>query len=225
MQWGGHAVMLALMLALLVLCIVYRDKLTADEIARLTPGNQLAAALLMLILFGVKSFCIFIYCGILYAACGMIFSLPVALVVNLCGTVVMTSIPYWIGRRAGGGAVKWLTEKYPKLEFLNEMQEENSFFLSFIIRVAGLLPSDVVSAFFGAGAMSYDKYIVSTVLGFLPMIGTFTVMGMSVHDVTSPGFIISVGIEVVIMIFSCVFYGLVRKKKKKSAAGQESSPG
>lgn len=211
-----NAVILSGVLALLILCIIYRDKITADEIAKITPANQVAASLMMLLLFGIKSFCIFIYCGILYAASGMIFPLPLAFAVNVCGTVIMTSVPYWFGRKADIHYMDELIEKYPKISFLKAAQEKNSFFLSFIIRIVGILPCDLVSAFFGASTMPYKRYILSTVLGFLPMIGAFTVMGMSVHDVTSPTFIAAAGAEAVIMIGSCVFYAAVRKKNQKA---------
>lgn len=209
-----NILLFAAICVLLVFCILYRDKITADEIVRLTPENQLAAALLMLVLFAVKSFCVFIYCGILYAASGMIFSLPLAFAVNVLGTAVMASIPYFIGKKAGGHYVERLVEKHPNMTLLNEAQGENSFVISLIIRIAGLLPGDLVSAFFGASAMPYGKYLLSTVLGFLPMIAAFTVMGMSVHDVTSPTFLVAVCGEVFLILGSFVFYAFYKKKLK-----------
>lgn len=211
-----NVLLFAAICVLLVFCVLYRDKITADEIVRLTPENQLAAAILMLMLFAVKSFCVFIYCGILYAASGMIFSLPLAFAVNVLGTVVMSSIPYFIGKKSGSHYVEKLVEKHPNMTLLHEAQGENNFVISLIIRLAGVLPGDLVSAFFGASAMPYGKYMLSTVLGFLPMVASFTVMGMSVHDVTSPAFLLAVGGEVVLLIGSVIFYVFYRKKLKKN---------
>lgn len=216
LQRIGDTAIVFFMVALLILCLLYHDKITADEIVRLTPGNQAAAALLMLILFGIKSFCVFIYCGILYAACGMIFSFPMAMAVNILGTAVMTTIPYLLARKAGNRHLDKLLKKHPKMMWLKEAQSENSFFVSFIIRLIGLLPSDLVSAFFGAGAMHYGKYLLSSILGFLPMMLAFTVMGMSVRDVTSPAFLTALGAELCITLISCVFYAIMRKKKHPS---------
>lgn len=206
---------------LFIFCVIYRDKITAAEITKLTPANQVTAALMMLLLFGVKSFCIFIYCGILYAASGMIFPLPIAFAVNICGTVIMTSIPYWFGRKTDMHYMDELIGKYPKMAFLKAAQGKDSFFLSFITRIVGILPSDLVSAFFGASTIPYKKYILSTVLGFLLMVSAFTMMGMSVHDVTSPTFIAAASAEVLIMIISCIFYAVVRKKNQKTNRKQE----
>lgn len=216
----GNAVLVLCFCLLLTLCIVYRDKITADEIVKLTPSNRPAAVLLILLLFAVKSFCIFIYCGILYAASGMIFSFPMAFAVNILGTVIMTSLPYMVGSKVGSKYVDRLMEKHKKMAVLKELHTGNGFFLSLMIRMAGLLPSDPVSAFFGANGMAYGKYIISTVLGFLPMITAFTVMGMSIHDVRSPAFIAAVCAQLGIMAISCVAYVVFHKRHKDKIKDQ-----
>lgn len=209
--------------AVLVLCFLYRDRLTADQIAMLTPKNQFAAALLMILLFALKSFCVFIYCGILFAACGMIFPLPAAILVNTLGTVAMTSIPYLIGRKAGSRYIEKLIEKRPKMAALKEKEGENRWFLSFLVRLSALLPSDLVSAFFGASGMPYGQYLVSTVLGFVPMILAFSVMGMRVNDMHSPEFIISACAQIGIMLLSCGLYVFMRRKSRKRNSGERGS--
>ena len=213
--------MVALVCALLAFCFQHREQITADQIIRFTPKNQIVSVTFMCLLFALKSVCVFVYSGILYAASGMIFSVPVAMLVNILGTVVMTSIPYFIGKKAGSRYVEKMVEKHPKMAMLKEAQEENSFFLSFMVHIIGHLPSDLVSAFFGANGISYGKYILSTVLGFLPMITTFSIMGMSAHDVTSPAFLISALIQLGIMIFSSILYMLIRKKKRSTRHEQE----
>lgn len=59
-------------------------------------------------LFAVKSLSIFLYSGLLYAASGILFPLPVAIAVNIAGTAVMVSIPYWLGKRLGSQAVQYI---------------------------------------------------------------------------------------------------------------------
>ena len=207
----------AFICGLLVFCFMSRKQISADQITKFTPTNQIAAAIVMLLLFAMKSFCVFIYCGILYAASGLIFPIPIAVFVNILGTVVMTSIPYWISKNAGSKYIEKMIEKHPKMAMLKEAQEKNSFFLPFTVRVIGLLPSDLVSAFFGASGMPYGKYMFGTVLGFLPMVLAFSVMGMSAHDITSPAFIISAGLHLVMMAVSAVIYMLMRKNKRRQS--------
>ena len=90
---------------IIVICFLHRKELSAEEIARYTPGNPWLAGIVMLALFALKSLSIVIYSGVLYAANGILFPLPVAILLNLIGTVIMVTLPYQIGRRTGASAV------------------------------------------------------------------------------------------------------------------------
>ncbi|MGM9658523.1 MAG: TVP38/TMEM64 family protein [Eubacteriales bacterium] len=169
----------------------------------------------MLLIFGIKSLCVFVYCGILYAASGMIFSLPVAAAVNIIGTVVMASVPYAIGRKTGNRYRDRLIEKHPKIALLQETGDTNSFFVILLVRIIGILPGDPVSLYFGAAGIPYGKYIAATVIGLLPRIAAFSVMGMSAHDVTSPAFLTAAVFQAVIMSVSAVSYLLICRRKKR----------
>lgn len=204
---------------ILFLYIRYRDQITVEQIVNYTPSEPLAAAFIMLVLFAVKSFCIFIYCGILYAASGLMFPLPIAIAVNIVGTFIMTSIPYAIGRRAGGAHVEKLFHKYPKLEIVRELKDKDGLFASFFVRIIGLLPSDPVSMVFGAGRVPFWKYTLGTLLGILPMIIVFSVMGTNINDPTSPAFITSACIMLGLTILSMAFYLLRKHIQKKNSKG------
>lgn len=79
----------AFMLALFILFVIYREQITADQITKFTSANKTADVLFMMLFFAVKSFCVFIYCGI-------IFPTPYAILINMLDTVIMTSMPYFI---------------------------------------------------------------------------------------------------------------------------------
>lgn len=87
--------------AIVILCLIYKDQITVDSIVAYAPDNMLVAAVVMLMLFAVKSVLVFIYCGLLYAASGILFPVPIAFFVNILGSLIMATIPFWIGKRAG----------------------------------------------------------------------------------------------------------------------------
>lgn len=211
------AICIAFWLAFAILCFIYRDEITVERIVSYTPGNLALAAFIMLFLFALKSVSVFIYGGILYAACGMIFSLPQAILVNTVGTFVMTAIPYAIGRKAGKGSLTWLTGKNAKLELLRDASNRNGFFISFFIRIIGLLPGDLVGIYLGASDISFGKYVCGTMLGLFPSVIAFSVMGMSADDLGSPAFVLSAVAEVGLCLMSVLLYVLWSKKKKKKA--------
>ena len=96
----GKVIGIGLWVALITICIVNRDRITAEGIVGLVSQNSWLSAIVLLALFALKSISVVIYSGILYAASGILFSLPIAIIINVIGTVIMVTIPYLIGRKA-----------------------------------------------------------------------------------------------------------------------------
>lgn len=211
----GKVIGIGLWAALIVVCIVNRDKITAEGIVGLVPKDSVLSIIVMLLLFAVKGVAVFIYGSILYAASGILFSLPVAIIVNTIGTVIMTTIPFYIGKKAGSRLLGELVKKNSKLELLRDTQNKNEFFVSFFLRMVGLLPADLVAMYLGASGMRYKPYFFGTVIGLLPAIVCFSVMGMSIDDVGSPQFLISLIVEVGLMLLSLLIYFIWKLKRKR----------
>lgn len=227
---AGHAAHLALNLvllgawaALIVLCIHNRERLTLDALVERTPSNSLLAALVMLALFAVKSLTVVIYGSLLYAASGMLFPLPTALLINLLGTVVMISLPYLIGMRTGTERVRRLLKAHPRVEMLREFQTQNSLFFAFITRLIGFFPSDLVGVAMGASGIRYRSYLLGSLLGMLPSMLAFSVMGVHVRDVRSPEFLLSMGFQAALTLLSTVLYLVYRKKHRTRTAENEDT--
>ena len=202
--------------AVILLCFLYRDRITVENIVNFTPENPVLAVGIMLLLFAFKSVTFVIYGSILYAVNGILFPLPFAILLNMAGSAIMATLPFLIGRRNGSGLLVKLTEKYPKLSGLRELPSENGFFLSMVIRLMGCLPGDVVSMYFGASGIRYREYLTGTLIGLTPSIVIFTVVGMSADDVTSPAFIISVCCEILTALTSIIWFFCWNRKRRKS---------
>ena len=209
-----NGIAVAFWLILILLCLVYRDEITVERIVAFTPENMLVAVLVMLCLFAVKSISIFMHSGLLYAASGILFPLPLAILVNILGSIIMATIPYIIGQRSGSGLVTQLIEKHPKLKVMKDIPNQNEFFVSFFVRIIGILPSDIIGMYLGATGVGYRRYITGTILGMLPATITFCVMGMQIQDVTSPAFLVSLGVELCLMVASTTAYAIWMKKVK-----------
>lgn len=205
----------AFWVCLIILCLIQRDQITVDNIVNFTPKNPFLAACVILLLFALKSVSVVIYGGILYAASGILFPLPAAIAVNLVGSVIMTTIPFLIGKRSGVKILDRLVQKNSKLEILRSVPKQNEWLISFFVRIVGVLPSDLVSMYLGASGLHYTRYMIGTIVGLLPAIIDFSVMGKSIHDVSSPAFRISVGIEIFLMILSISIYSIWKRKKKR----------
>ena len=201
---------------LVMICLRQRDRLTINGILHFTPKNPFIAVLIMLGLFVLKGTTFVIYGNILYAASGILFPLPGAILLNIIGSAIMATIPYLMGRSAGTGLLKTLTEKHPKLVVLRDIPQRNPLSSSIIIRLLGILPGDLVSMYFGAGGASYQHYLTGTLIGLFPSIVIFSVMGMSAGDIRSPVFWISVAAEILLVLLSFTVLLCLRRNNKKS---------
>lgn len=213
--WGG----------LILFCFINRERISVEGIVNLVPKNSVLSVVVMLLLFAVKGIAVFIYGSILYAASGILFSLPVAIIVNTVGTVIMTTIPFYIGKKAGSKMIDSLLKKNKKLELLRDTQNKNEFFVSFFLRMVGLLPADLVAMYLGASGMRYKPYFLGTVIGLMPAIVCFSIMGMNIDNVGSPEFIISAVIEVGLMLLSVLLYVIWRRVNKKKQKSEEENEG
>lgn len=215
----GKCIAIFLWGVFIVLCFIHRDEITVERIVNYAPSDPVAAAVIMLLLFALKSVTLVVYGGILYAADGIMFSLPVAIALNLIGTVIMTTTPFFIGRHLGRGAVEKLTARNKYMKLLRDFSGKNELPISFFVRIVGLLPSDLVSMYLGAIEVRYDRYIAGTILGLLPAVLNFSIMGMSIHDMSSPVFITSVCCEIGLMFLSVLIF--IMWKRKKNAESEE----
>lgn len=213
--WGG----------LILLCFINRERISVEGIVNFVPKNSALSVVVMLLLFAVKGIAVFIYGSILYAASGILFSLPVAIIVNTVGTVIMTTIPFYIGKKAGSKMIDSLLKKNKKLELLRDTQNKNEFFVSFFLRMVGLLPADLVAMYLGASGMRYKPYFLGTVIGLMPAIVCFSIMGMNIDNVGSPEFIISAVIEVGLMLLSVLLYVIWRRVNQKKQKSEEENEG
>lgn len=196
-------------------CCLRMDQLSAEGVASMIPENRWLAAVVMLALFALKSVSVVVYGGLLYAASGLLFPMPAAIAVNLAGSLIMASVPYFLGRRGGSAAVEAILRKYPKAESIRSLRADNDLLFSYLARMARL-PSDVVSLFMGAVGVEYRSYLAGSILGLLPCAVIYPVIGMSIRDVRSPAFILSVCAQAAYTAVTAGVCLLVQKRKKKN---------
>lgn len=209
---------------IVVALFIHRKEFTSTEILELTPTNSFLAALTMLAFFALKSISIVLFSGILYVANGILFPLPIAIFLNVLGTAIMVTIPYIIGKRNGSASVAQIVNKYPKADELRKFRRKNDFFFVLIIRLAGILPCDIVSMYMGAICVDYSKYLIGCLVGLLPRSITFSIMGMSITDIHSPLFVAALCVELLLMVLSIFLYRIYyRKNKGDSSSGECNS--
>ena len=212
-MWTARILPLIGLLTVGILYLRSGRSITVDDILNYTPAEPLLAVLFLWIGFALKSLSMVFPVYALFAVSGQLFPLPAALAVNTVGIAITMTIPYLLGYASELDFSDKLIAKYPKLEEIRRLREENGFFLSFLARAIGILACDVVSLYFGSTKMKYLPYITGAVLGFMPDLICATLMGQKIDDIHSPGFWITVAINAVCCISSYLLYRWYKKKK------------
>ncbi len=219
-RWIAIALAALLWGAVILVFFLNRDAFTVDNIINGSPENMVLSALMMLSLFALKSISIVLYSGILYITSGILFPLPMAIAVNILGTAVMLTIPFFLGRLMGKRALTHIHEKYPKAAFLSEFKGGGDFMFSFAVHIINLLPTDLVSIYMGAAGLRYAPYLAGGTLGLLVTAVLFPITGMSITRPSSPEFIVSVALEILVTLVSVLVFRYVRRRREKRQSAQ-----
>ena len=199
-----------------IMAIVYLTvlrKLTFDQLLAYTPEEPIAAALIILLMYALKSLSFFFPMAIIAAVCGAILPIYISIPVNLAGIIIMATVPYSIGRfsltHGGSEPIKIKNEKLIKIRSLIS---DNRFFSSFFLRIISVLPYDIVSLSLGRMGFSYKSYIAGTFLGTAPGIILTTIMGSAITEPWSAEFIIAVSTDVVLSGVSILIYRIKKRR-------------
>jgi uncharacterized membrane protein YdjX (TVP38/TMEM64 family) len=208
----------------IVACLIFtiiavwkRDELSVQNISRLVTENVALSALILLLLYALKSLSVAFPIAVLEVVAGIVFPLPIALLLNLIGIVIVLTIPYHIGRLSGHDLADQIIGRNKWLERISEYQSKNAFFVSFLLMVIAILPGDIVSMYLGASGIRFPQFLTGCLLGALPRMIAYTIAGDSIMTPNSPAFIISVLLSVLLAVISfAVHYHLNRLHDEES---------
>lgn len=207
---------LGVILAVVILVIIGKQ-ITLDAIMRFRMENIWLASLYLVCAYAIKSILIFVPLNLLMIAGGMFFeSKMLSLIVNTIGVAVCLTLPYILGRFIGENAADKFIKKYDKrgvITKIGRIQSENSFFVSYIMRVIGFIPCDILSIYMGASRISFFKYITGGILGCVPSIITVTLVGASITEPGSPMFIIAIAVHIILSVISSLIYRNFLKRR------------
>ena len=153
-----------------------------------------------LLFFIVKGMSMVLHAGILYTASGLLFPLPLAVLVNILGTVCMVTAPWLYGRFIGGDIAERFDKKYPAAARVASFREKNDWLFSLGVRLLSGLPSDPLSMYLGAVRLPWPALIFGAVLAYLPNAVTMPVMAQHAAAPGSPVFVVSAAVAV---LFAC----------------------
>lgn len=171
------------------------------------------------LLFLVKAWVPVIPASAIGVISGMVFSVPVAFVLNLGGVVILMSARYVVGMRIGPSNIQKVLRRYPAVREILEVKGALSPVLLFVFRLVPSFPINTISQLYGSMEYAYWKYILISLAGFAPKLLSYTFIGRNVYDPLSWRFILPIVLLLVLSGFSILLLnwslGLVEQRRKR----------
>lgn len=166
------------------------------------------AYLVFLVIFALKPLILIIPSNILSISAGIVFGPILGTILTSIGFFVSGSLAFFIARILGQDAVNKILRG--KALNLNNKLEHNGFKVLFFLRLIPVLPYDPVSYAVGLSKVKYRDFIIASVIGVVPEVVCYSIIGENAMNPLSPKFFIPLSIIVLTTITS----GVILKKDK-----------
>ena len=214
LQIAAGVFMLAMVVTMLVLMNKFDISVeNAAELSSFIKGGTFTVALIIIAFTVVKSFALVFPPAVIFAVSGLLFdNLWVAIAVNFIGVALSMILPYYLGKFAGKDLLDSLKERFPKVKKLDDFAGKNEFMVVYVVKAAGVVPSDLMNVIYGAMNVNFTKFFIASNIGMLPFNVLFTLLANK-GDLSNPYSLLYIlPIPVFVVIMSIV----VKKMTKKS---------
>lgn len=212
------AVVLILALSLGVSIYMKKHNLGLERLIGIEGGGMVMAIFIALLLFAIKGVVMFIPLSGLYLAVGAVMNDEIiAFLVNLTGIVICLSIAYFNGTKITMERAEEIYRKFPKIKMLDDFESENSLLFSFLIRIFGIVPCDVVSMYCGIKKIPYKEFLLGSVAGMIPGLILTGIIGANITNPLSVPFLGSCALQLAGTLGSLYIYKKKIKRKDKPA--------
>ena len=188
-----------------------------DAITSHIHGGTLTVSVLIIAFTMIKSFALIFPPVVLYFVAGVVLgNAPLAIAVNLTASALSLILPYFLGRFTGKEMLITLENKFKAVKKLEDFTEENTWVVVFVLKVSGIIPSDLSSVIFGAMNIPFGKYFVASNLGLLALNVSWSLIGAK-GDLSEPLTYLYMLPIVICLIASLPFMLKARKKSRQKS--------
>lgn len=180
--------------------------------------NKHIVVLVLFMLFFVKCAVPLYPFSILFVASAMVFELPEAMIINCLGMILIMSIKYESGVLLGGGNLRRLIRTSRVAAELVETKGPEQTLVLFLMRLVPIIPINAASQLYGSLDYDYKKFLVVSIIGYMPQMLSFSIMGRNARNPFSLGFIIPIIVLLLVSGTALLVLGgtvgIIKKVKK-----------
>lgn len=177
-------------------------------------GNLALAAGVVLGIYLLKSVLFVIPASLIYISVGLAFDTGQAIAINFVGIALEVTVTFLLGKFLGGAYVeKRLRGKKFADKLLNAKQKNTLSFL-LVVRALPAFPIDFVSLFLGASGIGFLPYFILSVIGIMPRVILFTVLGDGIYKYIPMEVLLLVAISAIPAAVIVWLVSYIRKKRR-----------
>lgn len=171
------------------------------------------SALVFVLMYTLKPIIFIVPASLLSILAGNVFGPYIALILSMIGCFGSATVAFYMARFLGRSFVdKLLKGKALKLD---SNIEKNGFFIMLIMRLSVIFNYDALGYAAGLTSMSYRDFIAATMIGILPEMVTYSLMGKNIEHPLSLKFIAPIIMIVIIALIASYLYRSKISKKNK----------
>lgn len=174
----------AVAMVIFVLAVINYEKLKNIDVRALVEASAgiVSAIATILGIYFIKSVLFIIPASLIYISVGMAFTPFEAILINLIGIIIEISVTYLLGIFLGGDYVNKLLAKSKGGKKILEAKINSRLSVLLPVRALPVFPIDFVSLFLGASRCPFIKYFFASVIGIMPRVILFTILGDGIYD-------------------------------------------
>jgi len=148
---------------------------------------------------------------------GIVFRSEISFLINIIGISLLMTIKFFWGKRFGAGAVSKLYKKNEAItNALATKEGRGNPWLLFGLRIVPYAPLNMVSQIYGSMNCEYDKFMMISLLGFMPKLLSYTLIGQNMFNPFSLAFILPIVILLMLSGLSLIVFNLILEKIQRS---------
>ncbi len=197
----------------------YQDYLTAAQNRVEVTDSKGYLLFTIMFLFAFKAFIPLYPLSLVCTATGAVFPVYLAIPVNILGMSMHYSLKYALGRKLGPGGANVILKRNETIRTIMKTDDTGNPWLLVAFRMIPFVPVNPISQLYGSLGFDYKKFLLLSLLGYSPLLISYTVVGRNVYNPLSPGFLLPLIILAVLgaiisyVIKVCWFYSEKRRKK------------
>lgn len=196
----------------------YQDYLINAQMHVEDLGNKGYLIFTIMFLFAFKAFIPLYPLSLVCAATGAVFPVYFAVPINILGMTLQYTLKYVFGKRLGPGGVNTILQRSETIRSIMKTDDAGNPWLLVAFRLIPFFPVNPVSQLYGSLGFKYWKFLLLSLLGYSPLLLSYTIVGRNVYNPLSAGFLLplivlaALGAIVSYAIRVLLFYSAKRRK-------------